>query len=95
MYVDAAGRFTFANQTARELLQWTSGERALSDVLAGGSGEATTLLEAVARQELIQQRTIWRSGSASVPLDVSALALRDRDGNLWGAALFIRRADEP
>ena len=91
MYVDAAGHFTFANQTARELLHWTSGELALSDVLVGGSGESTALLEAVARQELIQQRTVWRAGSASLPLDVSALALRDRDGNLWGAALFIRR----
>ena len=91
VYVDAAGRFTFANQAARDLLHWTSGDLALSDVLAGGAGESTTLLQAVARQELIQERVTWRAGPSSVPLDVSALALRDRDGNLWGAALFIRR----
>ena len=63
----------------------------LSDVLAGGSEESIALLEAGARQEVIEQPVTLLAGAARARMDVSALALRDRDGNLWGAALFIRR----
>jgi PAS domain-containing protein len=91
VYVDAAGQLTFANDAARALLGWRTGSLALGDVLAGGSREATTLLQSVARHELIEQPLTLYAGAATQRLDASALALRDRDGNLWGAALFLRR----
>jgi len=93
LYVDAAGRLTFANQAARALLDWNSGELVLGDVLAGGRSEAVALLEAVARQEIVERAVTLQAGARRAELDVSALALRDRDGNLWGAALFLRQSD--
>jgi len=65
----------------------------LGDILAGGPSEAAALLEAVARQELVERAITLQAGTRRTELDVSALALRDRDGNLWGAALFLRQAD--
>jgi PAS domain-containing protein len=92
VYVDGSGHVTFANAAARNLLHWHSGDRALSDVLAGGTQESDALLEAVARHELIEREVTLLSGTSPTRLEISALALRDRDGSLWGAALFIRRS---
>lgn len=92
VYVDAGGRFTFANPAARALLHWRGGELALSDVLIGGSQESAAVLNAVARQELIGRPVTVITGPSSELLEMSGLPFRDRDGNLWGAALFIRRA---
>lgn len=94
-YVDATGRFTFANPAARALLRWTAGELALSDVLVGGSQESAALLYAVARQELIGRPVTLSGARSSEQLEMSGLPFRDRNGNLWGAALFIRRAATP
>ena len=90
VYVDAAGRLTFANRVARELLHWETGELALSDLLAGGGAESATLLASVAQQELVRLPTTLLAAGTLVDAEVSALALRDRNGALWGAALFIR-----
>src|SRR5262249_7931553 len=92
VYVDAAGHLTFANRVARELLHWDAGRMALGDLLAGGHDESSTLLEAVANQELVRLPMTLLAGAVLVPAEINALALRDRNGNLWGAALFIRRA---
>ncbi len=93
VYVDLAGRFTFATQFARDLLAWQSGELALGDVLEGGSGECTALLNLVARQEVAEQPLTLLAGGRRQQFEISALALRDRNGNMWGAALFLRRPD--
>ncbi len=92
VYVDAKGQCTFANQAARELLHWRTGDLALRDVLAGGSGESDALLESLARRGLVEQHPSTLAGPTRAPLEINAVAVRDRDDNLWGAALFIRRA---
>jgi PAS domain-containing protein len=92
VYVDSVGRLTFANPAARALLHWSGGELALSDVLAGGSEDSAALLNAVARQELIGQAVTLVTGPSPERLEISGLPFRDRDGNIWGAALFFRRA---
>jgi hypothetical protein len=92
VYVDARGRLTFANRVARELLHWNTGGMALSDLLAGGLEESAALLESVARQELVRVPMTLLAGGAPLQAEINALALRDRNGSLWGAALFIRRA---
>ncbi len=95
VYVDATGRVTFANAAARALFDWTGDGRALSEVLAGGTEESEALLEAVARHELVQREITLRGGSQPRRLEISALALRDGDGNWWGAALFVRGGPPP
>jgi hypothetical protein len=91
VYVDLAGRLTFATQFARDLLAWQSGELALGDVLEGGRGECAALLDLVARQEVADQPLRLLVGGRRQVFEISALALRDRNGNMWGAALFLRR----
>lgn len=88
VYIDADGRCTFINQAARTLLQWDGGSLRLSDVLAGGAAESAALVEALKRQGLVEQH-LTSLATASTPLELSAVALRDRDDNLWGAAVFI------
>jgi hypothetical protein len=90
-YVDAEGRCTFANETARDLLHWYKGELALSDVLAGGPEECAALLAALAQQGTVEPHPTSLSGPRAMPVELSAVALRDRDDNFWGAAFFIRR----
>ena len=92
VYVDATGECTFANQAARELLHWTAGQLALRDVLAGGRGESEALMESLARRGLVEQHPSTLAGPTRAALEINAVAVRDRDDNLWGAALFIRRA---
>lgn len=92
VYVDATGECTFANQAARELLHWNAGTLALHNVLAGGRGESDALMESLARRGLVEQHASTLAGPTHAPLEISAVAVRDRDDNLWGAAVFIRRA---
>lgn len=92
VYVDATGQCTFANQAARELLDWSTGNLALRDVLAGGRGESDALMESLARRGLVEQHPSTLAGPTRAALEINAVAVRDRDDNLWGAALFIRRA---
>ena len=92
VYVDATGECTFANQAARQLLRWNTGQLALRDVLAGGRGESEALMKSLARRGLIEQHSSALAGPSGAPLEISAVAVRDRDDNLWGAALFIRGA---
>jgi PAS domain-containing protein len=91
VYIDADGRCTFINQAARTLLQWDDRNLALSDVLAGGAAESAELVEALKRQGLVEQHRTSLAAAASIPLELSAVALRDRDDNLWGAAVFIHK----
>jgi hypothetical protein len=91
VYVDLAGRVTFATETARDLLDWQSGEIALGDMLAGGDAECAALLNLVARQEAVDQSLVMLASGGRQRFDVSALALRDRTGAMFGAALFLRR----
>ncbi len=95
VYVDAAGRVTFANAAACALFDWTGDGRALSDVLTGGAEESAALLQAVARHDLIQREITLRGGLQPRRLEISALALRDGDGNWRGAALFVRGVPPP
>jgi PAS domain-containing protein len=92
VYVDASGECTFANQAAHELLQWNVGQLALRQVLAGGRDESEALMDALARRGLVEQHPSTLAGPPYTPLEITAVAVRDRDDNLWGAALFIRRA---
>ncbi len=93
VYVDLAGRFTFATQVARDLLEWQSGELTLADILAqGGGAHSTALLKLVAQQEVLDQPVQILVNGHSQQFEISALALRDRDGKMWGAALFLRRS---
>lgn len=91
VYVDASGECTFGNQAARDLLHWSAGNLALRDVLAGGRGESDALMESLVRRGLVEQHPSILAGPSRAPLEISAVAVRDRDDNLWGAALFIRR----
>ncbi|HEX7406855.1 MAG TPA: PAS domain-containing protein [Candidatus Binatia bacterium] len=90
--LDSEGRCTAANPAARELLTRTSGEIALSDFLGGGTAEASMLLGSLARQGVIERYASAPAGLSPAPFHIKAVALRDRDNNFWGAALFIRQA---
>ena len=89
LYVDATGRCTLADDAARALLQWTSGELSLADVVAGGVPEAAHLLATLARDGAIDVHATRLRTPHDLPADLTAVAIRDRDDNLWGAAFFI------
>ncbi len=91
VYVEAGGRCTFANEVARTLLHWSGGDLALGDVLGGGGPESTELLRRLAEQGVVEHYATTLAGPLPLALEVSGVAFRDRDDNLWGAALFIRR----
>jgi len=96
IYVDAAGRCTFANQAARKILHWSRDDVSLRDLLAGGDQESAELLASIEQQGLVEQHTTSLAGPSAQPLEINAVALRDRDDNHWGAALFIHpRRDHP
>lgn len=90
VYVDPQGRCTFADQRARQLLGWRCGALALADVLSGGGRESAAFLALLAEQGQIQHYPVALSGEAAARVEFSAVALRDRDDNFWGAALFVR-----
>ena len=89
LYVDAAGRCTLADDAARALLRWNGGELSLADVVGGGVPEAAELLATLARNGAIEARPTRLRIPPDLPVDLSAVAVRDRDDNLWGAAFFI------
>jgi len=91
IYIDADGHCTFINEAARQLLAWNDGNLALGDILAGGAAECAAFIAALKRQGLIEQHLTTLANADATPLELSAVALRDRDDNLWGAALFVRR----
>lgn len=91
VYVDTGGHCTFADDGARRLLGWSGGERSLPDVLAGGTPESAALLAQLAHDGAVGAHTTALAGVRSMPVEVSGVALRDRDDNFWGAALVISR----
>jgi hypothetical protein len=95
LYVDATGRCTLADDAARALLQWNSGELSLADVVAGGVPEAADLLATLARDGTIETHATRLRTPHDLPVDLTAVAVRDRDDNLWGAAFFIRGTHTP
>jgi len=91
--VEPGGQLKFPDPVARDMLDWREGERALRDILAGGDQDAAALLDAVARQEVVEQEVTVRTGDVSQALHVTALASRARDGNQRGALLILRRVE--
>ncbi len=89
VYIDATGHCTFANRAARELLHWRTGELLLRDVLVGGTQESAALLEELAQHGSVESHATALAGASPEPLELSGVALKDRDDNLWGAALSI------
>jgi hypothetical protein len=89
--VDAGGRLTFPDPVARDLLDWSNGERTLSEILAGGSQASAALLDAVTRREVVEQTMSVLAGASPMQLHVTALASRSHDGGPWGALLILRR----
>ena len=89
VYIDATGHCTLANQVARELLHWRTGELVLRDVLAGGTRESAALLEELAQRGSIESHATALAGASPEPVELSGVALKGRDDNLWGAALSI------
>jgi len=89
--VDANGHLKFPDPIARELLQWSSGERSLADILVGGDRQAAALLESVTRQEVAEHNITILASGAPQQLHVTAMASRSTDGSLLGALLILRR----
>lgn len=90
LYVDSEGRCAAANEAARRLLHWREEEVRLSDVLSGIGKDIALLLDRVAREAVVQRYPAVLRRPPAIPVEISAIALRDRDSNFWGAALFVR-----
>ena len=69
-----------------------AGRCTLADVVGGGIPEAAELLALLARNGAIESRPTRLRIPPDLPVDLSAVAVRDRDDNLWGAAFFIHGA---
>jgi len=83
--VDPAGHCTAANPAARRLLQQLPAEARLSDCLRGGA----QILAAVADEGVVERDEVVVNQPSPALVHVRAVALRDRDDNFWGAAVFI------
>ena len=92
LYVDSGGNCTLADGAARDLLHLGPGAVTLRDLLPGGAAESAELLLALERQGVVERHGTAVLGAAA--LDIRAVALRDRDDNFWGAALFLQRATQ-
>jgi hypothetical protein len=90
LYVDSKGRCAAANEAARRLFHWREEEVRLSDVLSGIGEDIALLLDRVAREAVVQRYPAALRRPPATPVEIDAFALRDRDGNSWGAALFVR-----
>ena len=90
LYIDSEGSCTLADGGARDLLHLGPGAIILRDLLPGGAEESAELLLALARQGVVERHATAILGAPA--LDIRAIALRDRDDNFWGAALFLQRA---
>jgi len=87
LLVDTTGHCTFADDTARTLLQWHSDTLALGDLLGGQRW--ISVLATLARDGQVELAA--GTDRVPTPLRINVVALRDREDNLWGAALFVRR----
>lgn len=90
LYVDSGGHCTLADSGARDLLHLGAAAITLRDLLPGGAAESAELLQALERQGVVERHGTAVLGAPAV--DIRAVALRDRDDNFWGAALFLQRA---
>ena len=88
---DPSGRCTAANAAGRRLLPRPDGENSLTQLLSGGEPAAARLLATLATEGVLERNELIVSEAASSHMHLRALALRDRDSNFWGAALFLRR----
>jgi hypothetical protein len=90
LYVDSEGRCTAANEAARRLLHGCKEEVRLSDVLSGSGEDIALLLDRVALESVVERYPAVFGGPYAIPVEIDAIALRDRDSNFWGTALFVR-----
>lgn len=93
LYADSEGRCAAANEATRRLLHWHDKEGRLSDVLSGVGEDITLLLDRITREAVVERYPAVLGGGSALPVEISAIALRDRDSNFWGAALFVRMRD--
>jgi len=93
LYADSGGRCAAANEAARRLLHSPEEEVRLSDVLSGIGEDIARLLDRITREAVVQCYPAVLARLSGVPVEISAIALRDRDSNFWGAALFVRVRD--
>ena len=56
--------------------------------------ESAALLDRLSRHRVVESHPTALAG-ANTPVEISGVALRDRDDNVWGAALMIRRRTAP
>lgn len=90
LYVDSEGSCAAANEAARRLLHWREEEGRLRDVLSGIGEDIALLLDRVARESVVQRYPAELGRPYAIPVEIDAIALRDRDSNFWGTALFVR-----
>jgi hypothetical protein len=90
LYVDSEGRCTAGNEAARLLLHGHEEEDRLSDVLSGSGEDIAALLDRVALEAVVESYPAVLGRPYAVPVEIDAIALRDRDSNFWGTALFVR-----
>jgi len=93
LYVDSEGRCAAANEAARRLLHGHGEEGRLSDVLSGSGEDIALLLDRIMREAMVQGYPAVLGGASAIPVEISAIALRDRDSNFWGAAVSVRMRD--
>ena len=93
LYVDSEGRCAAANEAARRLLHRHEEEVRLSDVFSGIGEDIALLFDRITREAVVQRYPAVLRGPSAIPVEISAIALRDRDSNFWGAALFVRMRD--
>lgn len=93
LYITADGTCALADPILRAWLPDTEVRCRLADVLSGGITEAAALLETLAREGLVDAYVTTIGTAPPVPVEIRAVAVRDRHGNPWGAAVFIRPTD--
>lgn len=87
LYIDPSGRCMSADLGAGRPLAWSASELRLDAVLAGGAREAAAVLQTLAQSGVLERYVTCVAGT--IPMALRGIALRDRDDNLWGAALFL------
>ncbi|MBI4515893.1 MAG: hypothetical protein HY699_08775 [Deltaproteobacteria bacterium] len=89
------GQCTYITAGARTLLglDGSAGTSCrLHALLRDGEREATGILADLRARPLLAARRVRPAARPELPIEVAAVALRDRAGNLWGAALLLRSA---
>jgi hypothetical protein len=89
LYVDSEGRCAAGNEAARRLLPGLEEGGSLSDVLSGNGEDIALLLDRVAREAVVERYPATLGRPYTIPVEIDAIALRDRDSNFWGTALFV------